>query len=414
MEPTELLSDLALGFGITAALLLILRKIAFRIDLLDRPDARKQHQGAVPLVGGLGIFAGFALTCLLLDIPLGAYRGLFAGGMILVLVGVLDDLHDLSPKARFIAQGLAALIMVYWGGVELKDLGHLIPGSDEPLQLAWVCVPFTVFATVGVINALNMIDGVDGLAGSVVMNALLGMALLAWFNGDTADTEMLLLIGSAVLAFLSFNWRFKLNRPPLMFLGDAGSLLLGFTLTWFLIKLSQGPHRAMTPTTALWLMAVPLIDTIVMMARRIRKGRSPFSADREHFHHVLQYAGFNPREAVFLILGVSITLAAVGTAGQHYGIPEYLMLALFLGVFAAYYQMIMRSWKLMRFLKRSICRRRSRDRRSNPDRRRQQIDWVGPERRQIQDRRMQDRRGNNDSASIYNQPSATISLKAEK
>ncbi|BAN68614.1 UDP-GlcNAc:undecaprenyl-phosphate GlcNAc-1-phosphate transferase [endosymbiont of unidentified scaly snail isolate Monju] len=391
-----------LGAGITALILFLLRKIAFRIDLLDRPDSRKQHQGAIPLVGGLGIYAGFVLTGLLLGIPLYDYAALIVGGLILVAVGLVDDLHELPPQARFVAQAIAALLMIYWGGVELTDLGYLLPGIDHPVKLAWLCVPFTVFATIGVINALNMVDGVDGLAGSVVLNAL-----LAWLSHDLADVSVLLLLASAVMAFLGFNWRFKLDKKPLMFLGDAGSLLLGFVLTWFMIKLSQGEHRAMAPTTAPWLVAIPLIDTIVMMVRRIRKGRSPFTADREHFHHVLQYAGFNRRETVFIILGASVVFSAIGIAGELQRVPEPVMLAAFLAVFATYYALIMRSWRMMRFLKRSICRRHKHDRRQLQDRRQQQIPWVGPERRQLADRRQTlDRRTSGDTAPSSPTPSA--------
>ncbi len=405
MDIRELLAGMLLGAGITTLILFSLRKIAFRINLLDHPDSRKQHEGAIPLVGGLGIYAGFVLSCLLLDIPLHEYAALIVGGFILIAVGLVDDLHELSPHVRFVAQAIAALLMIYWGGVELNDLGYLLPGMDHPVTLAWACVPFTIFATVGVINALNMIDGVDGLAGSVVLNALLSLALLAWLSHDLADVGILLLLASAVVAFLGFNWRFKLDKKPLMFLGDAGSLLLGFMLTWFLIKLSQGEHRALAPTTALWLVAVPLIDTVVMMIRRIRKGQSPFTADREHFHHVLQYAGFNRRETVFIILGASLILSLIGIAGELHHVPEPVMLAAFLAVFAAYHALIMRSWRMMRFLKRSICRRRKHDRRQLKDRRQQQIPWNGPERRQLKDRRQTpDRRAS--GASAPSQPEA--------
>ncbi len=412
MDIRELLAGMPLGAGVTALILLSLRKIAFRIDLLDRPDSRKQHEGAIPLVGGLGIYAGFVLSCLLLDIPLHEYAALIVGGLILVAVGLVDDLRELPPRARFVAQIIAALLMVYWGGIELNDLGSLLPGIDHPVTLAWACVPFTLFATVGVINALNMIDGVDGLAGSVVLNALLSLALLAWLSHDLADVSVLLLLASAATAFLGFNWRFELDKKPLMFLGDAGSLLLGFVLTWFLIKLSQGEHRAMAPTTALWLVAIPLIDTIVVMVRRIRKGRSPFTADREHFHHVLQYAGFNRRETVFIILGVSLVFSAIGIAGELYRVPEPVMLTAFLAVFATYYTLITRSWKMMRFFKRPICCRHKQDRRQLKDRRQQQIPWVGPERRHLADRRRTpDRRASGATAPNLPTPSTPQSTR---
>ncbi|MDX1513211.1 MAG: MraY family glycosyltransferase, partial [Gammaproteobacteria bacterium] len=155
-----------MGFALTLLLLGFLRPVATRIGLVDRPDSRKQHVGQVPLIGGLAMFCGFTLAALTMDQSLTAYRSFFAAAGILVVVGVLDDLRELTSAARFGAQIVAAGLMAWWGGVALHDLGGL-RAQQELFELGRWTIPFTIFATVGVINALNMIDGLDGLAGGL-------------------------------------------------------------------------------------------------------------------------------------------------------------------------------------------------------------------------------------------------------
>lgn len=357
-----------IAFGATLYLLLVLRRIAPRLGLLDQPGGRKAHKGAIPLVGGLAMFVGFAFALLMLDTGLHTLRALIAGATLMVVVGVLDDMHELSSSSRFIVQIASALMMIYWGGVELLDLGKLV--SDETLYLGWWSVPLTVFATVGVINALNMVDGVDGLAGSVALVSSLALALAAVVNGNETAALVLGLLASVLAAFLLLNLRLPWQPRATVFMGDAGSMFLGFVLAWFLIDLAQGEGRAISPAAALWLLGVPLIDTVTMMLRRILKKRSPFAPDREHFHHVLLLAGFSPSIALAIIVGASLGMAAFGLAAHWMHLSEAVIFYLFLGLFVAYFWMIRRSWKVLRFLRRSI------------DRRRQQQPFEGDDRRQ--------------------------------
>jgi len=156
-----------------------------------------------------------------------------------------------------------------------------------------------------------------------------------------------------LFAFLLYNWRFG-ERQAKTFMGDSGSMLIGFVLAWSLVDLSQGVQRAMAPVTALWLFAVPLIDTLTMMVRRIRKRQSPFTADCEHFHHLLQCAGIGKYQTTLLITLMAVLYTAFGLYGHFTGIPEYVMFYLFLVLFLLHLMIIMHAWKTMRFLKRHL------------------------------------------------------------
>ncbi len=351
MSPAYPIS-LAAGFLVTVLLLKVLQPVARRIGLVDVPTQRKQHHGEVPLTGGLAIFIGLCFALLTLDMPLAQYRAFVACAMILVIVGVLDDLHELSHIARFIAQALAAILMASWGGVMLEDFGQLLSGLFV-LELGMFALPVTVFATVGVINALNMVDGVNGLSGSISLISVAGMIILALVAGDAQAARWLGLVAAVLMAFLCFNWRFG-DRPAAAFMGDSGSMLVGFILAWSFIQLSQGESRVMSPVTALWLFAVPLVDTLTMMVRRVRKGQSPFAADCEHFHHMLLRAGMGKRSTTLLITSFAAISAGFGIFGHLYGVPEFVMFYLFLALFVGYFTVISHAWKTMRMLKRRI------------------------------------------------------------
>ena len=343
-------SSYLLALGTTVLMLWGLRQLAFPIGLVDKPGGRKVHDGAVPLVGGLAMFLAFSLSALLWDLPLTKLAALLAGASVLVLVGVLDDLQELSSSLRFLAQIGAALIMALWGGVVLQDLGAIGP-SGGMADLGLFAVPLTVFATVGVINAINMSDGIDGLAGSLTLVALVSLALAAFWSGGGDWLSVLGLLIAAVVGFLFFNLR---PGRALVFMGDAGSMFLGFVLAWFLIQFSQGEDRLMPPAVALWILAVPLIDTVAMMLRRILKGRSPFAADREHFHHVLLLAGFSPKATLAIIVFVAMVCASIGLSAWYLGLPESALFYAFLAFFALYFWSMMRAWKVKRFLSRSL------------------------------------------------------------
>ncbi len=288
------------------------------------------------------MFFAFALATLTLDIGLMEYRSFFAAAAILVVVGILDDMHELSSRARFGAQILAAALMAYWGGVVLGDLGFLGSGGSAFLLSGWEIV-FTVFATVGVINALNMSDGLDGLAGGLALIALLGLAY-------ATERALLTMLAVVVAGFLLFNMRLPWRHRALVFMGDAGSMFLGFAITWFFIALSQGDDRAMAPVTALWLLMIPLFDTIWLILWRFSQGRSPTSSDVGHLHHVLQMTGMRASTSVWVMLAIAGFGAIAGIAALENGVAERTMFYVFLGLFAAYSAFMALSWHRRKLL----------------------------------------------------------------
>lgn len=369
-------------FLLATGLIYLLKPGAVYLGLVDRPDARKHHKDDIPLVGGLGIFFSCVIASGILDIADQNRVAFLVGGMILVVVGVIDDFCKLSTTIRFVAQIGAASVMVFWGGGVLLDLGAVtLDGSLFTLGL--FAVPLTIFATVGVINAVNMSDGVDGLSGSLVLITLISLAIVSIIEQRYTELQFLLILMAAVVAFLGFNFRFPWRKRAEVFMGDAGSMFLGFAIAWFFVQLTQGSERMLAPVTVLWFLAMPLFDTVGIMLRRIVKGRSPFAADREHFHHVLLLAGFSVTQSVLIICGLAGVGVVTGLVGQYLHIPEILMLLLFLLLFACYFYGMHHAWKVMRFLKRSICRRTL-----NKERRQQQLTFVDERRVMLTDRRV--------------------------
>jgi UDP-GlcNAc:undecaprenyl-phosphate GlcNAc-1-phosphate transferase len=380
---------------LTSVLIVILRPLALTVGLVDVPDARKSHTGPIPLIGGIAIFISVLVACFVprltgLSLSVPEVLSFVGASILLVGVGLVDDFIELSPRLRLIAQALAALAMIFGAGVVLTDLGGM-RASGVILQLGVLAIPFTVFATIGVINALNMCDGMDGLSGTQALVSLCGFAVALALWGKAGESGLLLVLGGAIVGFLLFNMRLPGRSRASIFLGDAGSMFLGFALTWFAISLSQGPDRVLKPAAALWFIMVPVVDAVAMMLRRIVKGRSPFSADREHLHHIFLLAGFTVNQTVGIMAGLALTGVLVGLASTRWDWPDLLVAGAFLVVGLLYFWMIMHSWRVMRFLRRSICRRRSTvvDRRQLADRRQShgRGTYTGPERRSGIDRR---------------------------
>jgi UDP-GlcNAc:undecaprenyl-phosphate GlcNAc-1-phosphate transferase len=358
------------GLVVTGLLIALGRQLARRVGLVDSPSRRKDHEGEVPLIGGIAIFLALLFTLTLAG-GISSWAGLLAGGIGVVLIGIWDDLRKISSGLRLVVQSLAILTVVYFCNAVLKDLGNIGWGGDL-LQLGWMAVPFTIFAGVGIINAVNMSDGLDGLCGMLMLVALLGFGIVAAMAGRTELFLLAIILCGCIIGFLLFNFRFPGRVQARVFLGDGGTYLLGFVIVFLAIKLSQGADRAMSPVAALWFIMVPLLDTAGMILRRLHRGRSPFSADREHLHHVFLLAKFTVTETVLIMSGIAIVGVFVGLVSMRAGISDSVMLAAFLIIAAAYYWMIMHAWKVMRFLSRSINRRGLKnDRRVLKDRRAQ-------------------------------------------
>jgi UDP-GlcNAc:undecaprenyl-phosphate GlcNAc-1-phosphate transferase len=194
-----------------------------------------------------------------------------------------------------------------------------------------------------------MSDGLDGLAASLALVTLGALGVLAWRGDAHRGVGVLLLLALVLLPFLAFNLR--RSGRALVFMGDAGSMFLGFALAWFLIQFSQGEHRLMAPVTALWIFALPLIDTVAMMARRVMLGRSPFLADREHFHHLLLAAGLSEKQTLALMVLLALAAAGVGLTGEVLAVPEPWMFVGFAALFGLHFWVVMRAWRSKRLLR---------------------------------------------------------------
>lgn len=326
-----------------------------RFGVLDHPGGHKQHDASTPFVGGFGIVAvmfavlavGAALFPELSALPL---RVIVLGAAVLFVTGFADDIWHLSFKIRFVIQALVAVAMVVLGGVGLSSLGELLPRLSADMGM--LAIPFTIFATVGLINALNMIDGIDGLSGSLSFTSMAGIAMVAVTSGQTGYLVMAVALMGGLAGFLYFNLRYPGNLKARVFMGDNGSMLLGFVFAWMLIGLSQGQQAAMAPVTALWLFGVPLLDTVSVMLRRVWLGKSPFHADRHHLHHLFLRAGFRVSDTVRMVILVQALLVAIGLAGEYFNVPEYLMFGAFLMLFASYFYVIFRPWRVVPNLRR--------------------------------------------------------------
>lgn len=338
------LAVMIVAFASSVGMIYLARPVAIRVGLVDKPGGHKLHDDHVPLVGGFALYLGLFLAWLIGPrLGYGTTNSIFlAASGLLFIIGLMDDRFQLSVRLRLFMQVVAALMLVY-SNAALGNLGELWPGL--PIETDALAIPFTIFAVVGTINAMNMIDGVDGLAGLVSFAILLLLFSAAYLAQSSIQMLIVLCMMGAVGGFLYFNMRRKGRSRAAVFMGDAGSTLLGFLFAYLFISLSQGENRAISPVTALWLFAVPLMDTVGVMIRRIWLGRSPFAADRGHLHHLLLDAGFRMRHAVLIIAFIQLALGAAGLTAQYLGMPDYLSFALFLGLFVFYAYLIIRPWR---------------------------------------------------------------------
>ncbi|WP_279051931.1 UDP-N-acetylglucosamine--undecaprenyl-phosphate N-acetylglucosaminephosphotransferase [Cedecea davisae] len=334
----------------TTVFLFFARKVAKVIGLVDKPNFRKRHQGLIPLVGGISVYAGICFSFLIAKyyIPHGWLYLSCAG--VLVLVGALDDRFDISVKIRAAIQAVVGIIMMAYGNLHLSSLGYIF-GSWE-LVLGPFGYFLTLFAVWAAINAFNMVDGIDGLLGGLSSVSFAAMGVILLLDGQYSLAMWCFAVIVAILPYILLNLG-VLGRRYKVFMGDAGSTLIGFTVIWILLETTQGQNHPISPVTALWIIAIPLMDMIAIMYRRLRKGMSPFSADRQHIHHLIMRAGFTSRQAFVLITLAAALLAAVGVAAEYaHFIPEWVMLALFLLAFVLYDFCIKRAWKVARFIRR--------------------------------------------------------------
>ena len=324
-----------IGIVATGLLIAALLRLAPRLGLIDMPGGRKRHRGAVPVVGGLAMGAVF-LACFGI-LRVGDEVSLWFGAALLIVLigGVLDDHRELGSMSKFAFQIVAAWVLAQFGGSLLTHLGDLL--SAERLSLGLAAIPFTVFAIVGVMNAVNMADGIDGLAGGLSLLAAAWFGAAAALVGDGPALWIASLLAGQLVAFLCFNAPFPGRTRAFVFLGDAGSLFLGLVLAWLAIRLAMEPGAGLSPIAAVWILGIPLADTVALMLRRLLRGRSPFRPDNEHLHHLLLAHGLRRRAVAALMLGVSAVMGAAGLAANRADIPDFVMFYLYGILWIVYY-----------------------------------------------------------------------------
>lgn len=292
----------------SAIALMIFVRFAERLQLLDHPGGRKRHSGAVPLVGGLSVAVGvLAGATFLHNLQLFEYWVL-ATGALLIVVGALDDAHPLGVRIRVLVQAILIIGMMLATGVSVHHLGNVYGHS---LDLGWLSGPFTVVALIGLVNAFNLIDGIDGLANTMALVAICGVLATTGAAEWHAFGGLLAVVAIAMIPQFAGNLG-ALGRRGRCFLGDAGSTLLGYLVGWALIRFSQMPETHLSPVGALWCVAIPVLDTLSVMARRLRAGKSPFKPDRRHIHYLLVEAGFSRRMALVILAVAAIVMWCFG------------------------------------------------------------------------------------------------------
>ncbi len=271
--------------------------------LYDIPNARKEHKLPVPTMGGIAIMAGM-MTALFLWFPFTAEVAqvcFFFSVTVLLALGIMDDLRDLSAKYKFVIQlALAALIAL--SGIRITSFDGLFGINELPVSAQYT---FTLLAIVGITNAFNLIDGIDGLAGGLGFMSLVTLGLFLTMSGDTNTALIAFALAGGILAFLYFNF-----NPARIFMGDTGSLLLGFVIAVLAIRLLQVNIAAIKPVVpnapvfVLGIVLIPVFDTLRVFAVRIWKGKSPFAADKTHIHHLLTNNEFSHSFAARLICSI--------------------------------------------------------------------------------------------------------------
>ncbi len=277
-------------------------------NLIDKPNARKIHHGAISRLGGIAIWVSVMLTFLFLVLlsyyPKGqGLSAIIVGGSLMFLMGLVDDVYCLGAKFKLFIQ-IAITTIVILLGIRIEEL--YIPWLNSTIDLGLMTYPITLLWIVGITNAVNFIDGIDGLAGSIVSIAALSIGIVSLVLEPTCQINALIafILTGAMCAFLTFNY-----NPAKIFMGDSGALYAGFLLATLSITGIVKPSTGMSMYLPILILAIPLMDVAFSSTRRILKGSSPFVADAEHIHHKLLHAGYSQDKLVLLLAGFAMVCA---------------------------------------------------------------------------------------------------------
>jgi UDP-GlcNAc:undecaprenyl-phosphate/decaprenyl-phosphate GlcNAc-1-phosphate transferase len=291
-----------------AAILLtpLVKRLAFRLGAVDAPNYRKVHARIMPRLGGLAIYCAFIIGFFFLKFATGfkseyAYAILIAA-TIIVITGIIDDMREISAKAKMLGQLIAACIVVFGGGIQMNFIN--LP-FDGILNFGWLGIPLTIIWIVGVTNAVNLIDGLDGLAAGVSTIALATLAVMAMIMGNGIVIAMASILAAATIGFLVFNF-----HPAKIFMGDTGALFLGFMIS-VLALLGFKNVTFISFIIPIIILGVPISDTFFAIVRRLRQKKKWSDPDKSHLHHRLLDLGFSHRQTVLLIYAIAAVFGIV-------------------------------------------------------------------------------------------------------
>jgi UDP-GlcNAc:undecaprenyl-phosphate/decaprenyl-phosphate GlcNAc-1-phosphate transferase len=320
----------------------IFRRMAVRIHAVDIPNARKVHTRPIPKCGGFAMAFGTLLPVLFLYVENRQISSILVGAAIIFIFGVVDDIKDLNYKIKFAGQVIASLVVILWGDISIKSLGILLPGDIVLPDL--ISIPLTLVVIVGVTNSVNLADGLDGLAGGISILSFSLIGYLAFMSDNNFVTLVSFTLVGAIFGFLRFN-----NYPAVLFMGDAGSQFLGFLAITLSLELTQNNsvYNVMLP---LFIVGLPLFDTVWVMTQRLMEGRPIFSPDKNHLHHRMLELGFYQTETVFLIYVFQTVVIFCGYLLRFQSEWALLILYLFLsgGILYFFKTAATQGWRLKR------------------------------------------------------------------
>ncbi|HWI47721.1 MAG TPA: MraY family glycosyltransferase [Rummeliibacillus sp.] len=289
---------LALVVAFVASILLtpLVKRLAYRIGAVDKPNYRKVHDHIMPRLGGLAIFLAFLIGVVVARPMDGSMIAILIGSFVIIVTGVLDDMLEISPKAKLVGQTIAAVIVIFFGDVRIDSIN--LPFGGE-LNFGYLSIPLTLIWIIGITNAINLIDGLDGLASGVSTIALITLATMAFIMGNTFVLVMALIVAASTCGFLFYNF-----HPAKIFMGDTGALFLGFMIS-VLALLGFKNVTFISLVIPIIMLGVPISDTFFAILRRLLNKQPPFSPDKSHLHHRLMSIGFTHRQTVLIIYGIA-------------------------------------------------------------------------------------------------------------
>ena len=289
---------LAMAVAFAASILLtpLVRKLAFRIGAVDRPNYRKVHATIMPRIGGLAIFGAFLIGYFLLMPKDEHATGILIGALIIIITGFLDDMFEITAKAKVVGQLAAAIVVVTWGGLQIEVINLPFVGEFD---FGYLSIPITIIWIIGITNAINLIDGLDGLAAGVSTIALITIAIMAVIMANPFVMATAAILAASSLGFLLFNF-----HPAKIFMGDTGSLFLGFMIS-VLAMLGFKNVAFISLVIPVIMLGVPISDTFFAIVRRVRMKQKISSPDKSHLHHCLLRSGFSHRQTVLIIYGLA-------------------------------------------------------------------------------------------------------------